>query len=156
MCFCTFQVTGRNSHRGGGKKRGWGTDEDRLFERIATSSFCSADFCTSICVGCADLLETKVRNANTRTIRRNWCLYTWRNRMSRGEIPPSAKSPLSLQADYANPKLYGWASILVGIIAFLVGVPMLFMSVSPPMIAVIVALGAVLVAAGLWMVKRGE
>lgn len=76
--------------------------------------------------------------------------------MSRGEIPPSVKSPWSLQADYANPKLYGWASILVGIIALLLGIPMLFISASASAIAVIVLLGAALVAVGVWMVKKDE
>lgn len=76
--------------------------------------------------------------------------------MSSSEIPPSVKSPWSLQADYANPKIYGWASILVGFIALLLGIPMSFMSASPSAIAVIVGLGAVLVVVGIWMVKRGE
>lgn len=76
--------------------------------------------------------------------------------MSSSEISPSVKSPWSLQADYANPRIYGWASILVGIIALLLGIPMSFMSASPSAIAVIVGLGAVLVVVGIWMVRRGE
>lgn len=80
--------------------------------------------------------------------------------MSSGEISPSVKSPWSLQADYANPKIYGWASILVGIVALLLGllfgIPMSFMSANPSAIAVIVGLGAVLVVVGIWMVRRGE
>jgi len=76
--------------------------------------------------------------------------------MSSSEISPSVKSPWSLQADYANPKIYGWASILVGIIALLLGIPMSFMSAGPSAVAVIVGLGAVLVVVGIWMVRRGE
>jgi hypothetical protein len=40
--------------------------------------------------------------------------------MNGEEIPPSIKSPLSLQADYADPLIYGWASVVVGILALLV------------------------------------
>ena len=76
--------------------------------------------------------------------------------MSRGEIPPSVKHPLSLQADYANPKIYGWVSILVGFMALLLGIPMIFMSAGLPAIALITGLGAVLVVAGVWLVKRAD
>jgi uncharacterized membrane protein HdeD (DUF308 family) len=76
--------------------------------------------------------------------------------VSSREIPRSVKSPWSLQADYANPKIYGWASILVGLIALILGVPMIFMSASPSAIAVITGLGAVLVIVGIWMVKRAD
>ncbi len=75
--------------------------------------------------------------------------------MSSSEIPSSVKSPLSLNADYANPKLYGWASILVGGLSLLVGIPMLFMSSSLSPVAFIIALGVVLVLAGVWVVRRG-
>jgi len=76
--------------------------------------------------------------------------------MSSSEIPPSVKSSWSLQADYADPKLYGWASILVGALALFLVVPMLFMSPSLSAVAVIAGLGAVLVIVGVWMVRRGE
>jgi len=76
--------------------------------------------------------------------------------MSSSEIPPSVKNPLSLQADYANPKLYGWASILVGILALFLVVPMLLMSASLSAVAAIAGLGALLLIVGVWMVKRGE
>jgi uncharacterized membrane protein HdeD (DUF308 family) len=77
-------------------------------------------------------------------------------RVSRSVIPPSVKSPLSLKADYANPMLYGWASILVGVLSLFVGIPMLFMSSNLSAAAVITGLGAALVVVGVWMVKRGE
>ena len=76
--------------------------------------------------------------------------------MSSDKIPPSVKSPLSLQADYANPKLYGWASILVGILALFLMVPMLLMSASLSVVAAISGLGALLLVVGVWMVKRGK
>lgn len=76
--------------------------------------------------------------------------------MSSSEISSSVRSPLSLNADYANPKLYGWASILVGTLSLLVGIPVLFMSPDLSAVALIIALGAVLVLAGVWMVKREE
>ena len=76
--------------------------------------------------------------------------------MNSREIPPSVKSPLSLKADYANPMLYGWASILVGVFSLFVGIPMLFISSNLSAVAVTTGLGIVLVIAGVWMVTRGE
>lgn len=76
--------------------------------------------------------------------------------MSSSEIPSSIKNPLSLQADYANPKLYGWASTLVGILALLLVVPMLLMSAALSAVAAIAGLGIFLLVVGVWMVKRGE
>ena len=40
-------------------------------------------------------------------------------------IPASIKSPLSLKADYANPRLYGGAGVIVGILSLVVGAVML-------------------------------
>jgi uncharacterized membrane protein HdeD (DUF308 family) len=77
--------------------------------------------------------------------------------MSKDKLSPSAKSPFSLEADYADPRLYGWASIVFGALALFVGVPMLLMA--PELygaIAVILALGAALVLAGVWMIRRDE
>jgi uncharacterized membrane protein HdeD (DUF308 family) len=75
--------------------------------------------------------------------------------MSEEEIPPSIKSPLSLKADYANPLTYGWASVIVGILALLVGIAVLAMS-GEPVTLVIIILGGILVLAGFIMVKRGK
>jgi uncharacterized membrane protein YkvI len=75
--------------------------------------------------------------------------------MSNSELPPSAKGPLSLEADYADPQLYGWASILFGAFALVACVAMLV--ASPDLyrpVAVIAALGTALVLAGVWMVRR--
>ncbi|MCJ7606836.1 MAG: hypothetical protein MUO94_03190 [Thermoplasmata archaeon] len=77
--------------------------------------------------------------------------------MSRSKVPQSVKSPFSLEADYADPQLYGWASIVVGALALVMGVAMLLMS--PDLygpVAIIISLGAVLVLAGVWMVRREE
>ena len=74
--------------------------------------------------------------------------------MGNREVPPSVKSPWSLQADYANPRVYGWASILIGFIGLVLGIPMLLMSASPKPTVVLIGLGTVLVLAGVWMVKR--
>jgi len=76
--------------------------------------------------------------------------------MSSNEIPSSIKNPLSLQADYANSKLYGGASTLVGILALLLAVPMLLMSTALSAVAAIAGLGVFLLIVGVWMVKRGE
>lgn len=76
--------------------------------------------------------------------------------MNSSEIPPSVKSPLSLKADYANPMLYGWASILVGILALFLVVPVLLMSASLLPVVAIAGLGALLLIVGVWMVKKGE
>jgi uncharacterized membrane protein HdeD (DUF308 family) len=75
--------------------------------------------------------------------------------MSGEEIPPSIKSPLSLKADYANPLIYGWASVIVGILAVLAGIIVLAMS-RVPMTLVVVILGGVLLLAGILMIKRGK
>jgi uncharacterized membrane protein HdeD (DUF308 family) len=71
------------------------------------------------------------------------------------EIPPSIKSPLSLKVDYANPLIYGWASVIVGILAVLAGIIVLAMS-RVPMTLVVVILGGVLLLAGILMIERGE
>jgi hypothetical protein len=76
-------------------------------------------------------------------------------RMSEVEIPPSIKSPLSLKADYANPLIYGWASVVVGILALLVGIAVLAMS-GEPMTLVIIILGGILFLAGFIVMKRGK
>jgi len=76
--------------------------------------------------------------------------------MSSNKIPQTVKSPWSLQADYANPELYGWASIIVGIIALSLAIPILFVSAGVFAVAVVAGMGAMLVVAGFWMVKRGE
>lgn len=79
----------------------------------------------------------------------------WRREaMESSEIPSSVKSPWSLEADYADPKLYGWASIVVGILALLLAIPMLLMSAGLIAVAVITSTGAALLAVGYWMLKR--
>jgi len=71
------------------------------------------------------------------------------------EIPQSIKNPLSLKADYADPKLYGYASIFIGIIALIAGIfSMISFSVIPG--GTISVMGAFLLIAGYIVVKRGE
>lgn len=75
--------------------------------------------------------------------------------MTDSKIPQSIKSPLSLKADYADPKLYGYASILIGIIALLAGIPsMLFFSIIFG--GLVCVMGAFLLIAGYFLIKRGE
>jgi uncharacterized membrane protein HdeD (DUF308 family) len=75
--------------------------------------------------------------------------------MRDSEIPPSIKSPLSLQADYADPKLYGYASMFIGIIALIAGIfAMVFVSIISGVL--VCAMGAFLTIAGYVLVKRGE
>jgi uncharacterized membrane protein HdeD (DUF308 family) len=75
--------------------------------------------------------------------------------MNGEEIPPSIKSPLSLQADYADPLIYGWASVVVGILALLVGIAVLVMSGEPTTMMIII-LGGILLLAGVIVMKRGK
>ncbi len=75
--------------------------------------------------------------------------------MKGDEIPPSIKDPLSLKADYADPVLYGYASIFIGLIASIVGVfSMISFSTIPG--GIVCAMGVILFIAGYVLVKRGE
>jgi uncharacterized membrane protein len=75
--------------------------------------------------------------------------------MNDSEIPQSIKNPLSLKADYADPKLYGYASMFIGIIALIAGIfSMISFSVIPG--GTICVMGAFLFIAGYILVKRGE
>ena len=81
---------------------------------------------------------------------------TWGNEeMKDSEIPQSIKDPLSLKADYADPKLYGYASIFIGLIALIAGI---FSMISFSVVSggLVCALGAFLFIAGYVLVKRGE
>lgn len=72
-------------------------------------------------------------------------------------VPSSIKNPLSATADYANPKIYGWASIVVGVLAVLVGLSMLFvMPGAAYPLSLLIGLGGVLLLVGRWMVRRVE
>jgi uncharacterized membrane protein HdeD (DUF308 family) len=51
--------------------------------------------------------------------------------------------------------IYGWASVIVGILALLAGIIVLAMS-RMPMTLVVVILGGVLLLAGVLMIKRGK
>jgi len=75
--------------------------------------------------------------------------------MTDSEIPSSIKGPLSLKADYADPKLYGYASLFIGIIASIVGI---FSMISFSFFygGIVFAMGAVISIAGYILIKRGE
>jgi len=77
--------------------------------------------------------------------------------MSPEPIPPSIKSPFSLNADYADPKLYGWGSVVVGVLALVVGILASVIPTRYPtgMTLLLLALGAILLIAGLLIVRRG-
>lgn len=76
--------------------------------------------------------------------------------MNNSEIPPSVNSPWSLQADYANPQLYGWASIVFGIISLLAGAYVLVASWVLLPVAMFLGLGAALLAVGIWLMRYAE
>jgi hypothetical protein len=60
--------------------------------------------------------------------------------------------------DYADPELYGWGSVIVGILALLVGVLASVVSThcAPGLTPFLLVLGGVLLIAGLLIVRKGE
>ncbi len=75
--------------------------------------------------------------------------------MRDAKIPDSAKHPLSLQADYANPQLYGGAAMVAGILALAFSA-IAALVVGPLSGLAFAALGAVLFLIGRWMYRRDE
>jgi len=78
-------------------------------------------------------------------------------------IPESVKSPFSLKADYANPQLYGWAPVIVGILALVVGTTLVIPNVLSGDVQVLwgfllffLPIGLFLFGVGYWMVTRAE
>jgi hypothetical protein len=69
-------------------------------------------------------------------------------------IPSSLKHPLSLQADYASPTIYGWAGILTGIFVLVLAAVLLLVFVVASL--VFLAIGAVFVVVGYLILKKGE
>ncbi|HYM40741.1 MAG TPA: hypothetical protein VEY12_11485 [Thermoplasmata archaeon] len=75
--------------------------------------------------------------------------------MRDAKIPDSVKSPFSLQADYANPQLYGGAGMVAGILALAFAAVAAFL-IGPVSGLAFAGFGAVLFAAGLWMYRRAD
>lgn len=73
--------------------------------------------------------------------------------MRDAKIPESVKHPLSLQADYANPQLWGGAAILVGILGIAFAGVAAFI-IGPISGLAFAGLGGALLAVGLWMYRR--
>jgi len=83
--------------------------------------------------------------------------------MATDEIPSALKHPLSLQADYASPTIYGWAGILVGILVLVLAAVMMVVFVVASMVflavvasMVFLAVGAIFVAVGYLILTKGK
>jgi len=74
--------------------------------------------------------------------------------VSGDEVPASLKHPLSLQADYASPTIYGWAGILTGVALFVLAAILLFALFTAAL--VFFAIGAFFVAVGYLILTRGR
>lgn len=70
-------------------------------------------------------------------------------------IPDSVKHPLSLEADYAKPDLYGGTAAIVGVLGLVAGGAFLLLgyTVSGGIVA---GLGAVLLVAGFLVARYGR
>ncbi len=73
--------------------------------------------------------------------------------MRDARIPDSVKGPFSLEADYANPQLYGDAAMIVGVLA------LLFAGVAAVVIGglsgvAFAGIGGFLLVVGFWMYRR--
>lgn len=75
--------------------------------------------------------------------------------MSKEPIPDSVKRPLSLQADYADPHLWGGTAFIVGILGLIAGLALLLLG-NVTSAAVLAGLGAILTVAGFLVARRGE
>jgi len=76
-------------------------------------------------------------------------------------IPEFVKHPLSLKVYYANPRLYGWGGIIVGMLALCVGAALAIWSVlsgAPQAVLgsllFFLPMGLILVLVGYWMATR--
>jgi len=70
-------------------------------------------------------------------------------------VPDSVKHPLSLKADYADPYLYGGASVIVGVVG-LIGSGVVFIVGNRTAAGVLLALSVVLIVAGYLVARRGS
>lgn len=78
-----------------------------------------------------------------------------RGPMAKAPIPDSIKHPLSTQADYADPYLYGGAASIVGIIGLIAGAAYALLG-NWSSGGILAGLGAVLLVAGFLVARRGE
>lgn len=75
--------------------------------------------------------------------------------MAKPPVPDSVKHPLSMQADYAKPYLYGGTAAIVGILGLVVGAG-LFLVGNVTTGSIFVGLGAVLFVAGFLVARYGK
>lgn len=76
--------------------------------------------------------------------------------MEKGRVPESVKHPLSLQADYANPKLYGGAAVVMGIVSLITAGAVFVVGRSWPTAAILGGLGLFLSGLGYWTYTRAD
>ncbi len=70
-------------------------------------------------------------------------------------VPDSVKHPLSMQADYAKPYLYGGTAAIVGILGLIVGAGLLLLG-NMTSGAILLGLGVVLFVAGFLVARYGK
>lgn len=76
------------------------------------------------------------------------------SRVPDSRVPDSIKHPLSLQADYANPHLYGGAAFIVGIVG-LIGALVSLLLGNYGSAGILALLGLVLMLAGFLVARYG-
>ena len=75
--------------------------------------------------------------------------------MASDRIPDSVKHPLAIDADWANPDLWGGAAAIVGIVGLIAG-GLLALLGSVVSGLVLLGLGAALFLAGFYIARRGR
>lgn len=70
-------------------------------------------------------------------------------------VPDSVKHPLSMQADYAKPYLYGGTAAIVGILGLVVGAGLLLFG-NGTTAAIFLGLGGFLFVAGFLVARYGK
>ena len=75
--------------------------------------------------------------------------------MATDRVPESVKHPLSLQADYARPKLYGGAACVAGILSLIAATAVLLVG-SWMTAAILGGFGFFLSGVGYWMYTRAH
>ncbi|HWM50662.1 MAG TPA: hypothetical protein VNO76_04850 [Thermoplasmata archaeon] len=76
--------------------------------------------------------------------------------MEKRRVPESVKHPLSLQADYANPRLYGGAAFVVGVVSLTVAGAVLVGGRSWPTAAILGGFGLFFAGLGYWTYTRAD
>src|SRR5437867_4721625 len=75
--------------------------------------------------------------------------------VTKDRVPDSIKHPLSMKADYADPYLYGGASVIVGVVG-LIGSGVVLIVGNRTAAGVLLALSVVLIVAGYLVARRGS